>query len=279
MFGYATNETDVLMPAPITYSHRLVQRQAEVRKKKASCPGCARMPRARSPCATTARWSGWTPWCCPPSTTRTSSTRTCAKAVMENIIKPMLPAEVDHKGTKFHINPTGLRHRRPGGRLRPDRAQDHRRHLRRHGPSRRRRLLRQGPVQGRPLGRLRRPLRGQEHRRRRPGRPLRDPGLLRHRRGRADLHLGRPPSAPARSTRSGSRSWCASTSTCAPTASSRCSTWCTRSTSKTAAYGHFGRPRGGPAGRGRALGAQFFPHPTPRSAATPAGARLGGGQP
>ncbi len=43
MFGYATNETDVLMPAPVTYAHRLVQRQAEVRKKRyaaMAAPGC-----------------------------------------------------------------------------------------------------------------------------------------------------------------------------------------------------------------------------------------------
>lgn len=45
MFGYATNETDVLMPAPVTYAHRLVQRQAEVRKT-APCRGCVRMRKA-----------------------------------------------------------------------------------------------------------------------------------------------------------------------------------------------------------------------------------------
>src|SRR5690606_11347904 len=83
-----------------------------------------------------------------------------------------------------------VRDRRPGGRLRPDRPQDHRRHLRRLGPPRRRRVLRQGSVQGRPLGRLRRALRRQERGCRRPGRPLRGAGELRHRRRRADLDLG-----------------------------------------------------------------------------------------
>ncbi len=80
MFGYASNETEVLMPAPITFSHQLVQRQAEARKS-GLLPCCARTPNPRSPAATkAARWSVSMPWCCRPSTTPRCPTTTCAKA-------------------------------------------------------------------------------------------------------------------------------------------------------------------------------------------------------
>lgn len=107
MFGYASNETDVLMPAPITYSHRLVQQQAKVRK------------------------DGTLPWLRPDAKSQLSfiyengkpvgidavvlSTQHCdtistadlREAVMEHIIKPVLPSEWLNKNTKFFINPTG----------------------------------------------------------------------------------------------------------------------------------------------------------------------------
>ncbi|MEE2000383.1 methionine adenosyltransferase [Alkalimonas sp. MEB108] len=107
MFGYASNETDVLMPAPITYSHRLVQRQAQVRK------------------------NGTLPWLRPDAKSQLSfiyedgkpvgidavvlSTQHCdtistddlREAVMEEIIKPVLPGEWLTSQTKFFINPTG----------------------------------------------------------------------------------------------------------------------------------------------------------------------------
>jgi S-adenosylmethionine synthetase len=107
MFGYASNETDVLMPAPITYSHRLVQQQAKVRK------------------------DGTLPWLRPDAKSQLSfvyengkpvgidavvlSTQHCdtistpdlREAVMEHIIKPVLPAEWLRPSTKFFINPTG----------------------------------------------------------------------------------------------------------------------------------------------------------------------------
>ena len=115
----------------------------------------------------------------------------------EHVVEPVLARDGASTtrprcASDFLVNPTGtLRHRRPRRRRRPHRPQDHRRHLRRHGPPRRRRLLRQGPVEGRPLRRLRRPLRRQERRRRRPRRPLRGPGRLRDRRRAPGLGHGR----------------------------------------------------------------------------------------
>jgi hypothetical protein len=85
-----------------------------------------------------------------------------------------------------------VRHRRSGRRRRPDRPQDHRRHLRRRGAPRRRRLLRQGPDQGRPLGRLCRALPRQERGRRQARRALHHPALLCHRRRQAAVDLCRP---------------------------------------------------------------------------------------
>jgi S-adenosylmethionine synthetase len=107
MFGYATNETETLMPAPLFYSHRLVERQAEMRK------------------------SGVLPWLRPDAKSQVTfiyednkpvaidavvlstqhnpeiSQEDLYDAVMENIIKAVLPAEMLTSETKYFINPTG----------------------------------------------------------------------------------------------------------------------------------------------------------------------------
>lgn len=107
MFGYATNETETLMPAPLYYSHRLVERQAHARK------------------------SGILPWLRPDAKSQVTfiyednkpvaidtvvlSTQhdpdikqeDLKNAIMENIIRHTLPAEFLTKDTKYHINPTG----------------------------------------------------------------------------------------------------------------------------------------------------------------------------
>jgi len=107
MFGYASNETDVLMPAPITYAHRLVERQAQVRK------------------------SGKLPWLRPDAKSQITflyendrpagikavvlstqhdpdiSEQDLHEAVIEEIIKPVLPAQWLDAQTQYHINPTG----------------------------------------------------------------------------------------------------------------------------------------------------------------------------
>jgi S-adenosylmethionine synthetase len=107
MFGYACNATDVLMPAPILYAHRLVAKQAELMK------------------------NGQLPWLRPDAKSQVSciyenhkivgidavvlstqhdesiELKDLQEAIMEEIIKPVLPSEWLSADTKYHINPTG----------------------------------------------------------------------------------------------------------------------------------------------------------------------------
>jgi len=108
MFGYASNETETLMPAPVYYSHRLVEKQAQLRKE------------------------GVLPWLRPDAKSQVTmsydeqgkpvsidavvlstqhnpdiSLHDLRRAVMENIIQDLLPAELLHANTLYHINPTG----------------------------------------------------------------------------------------------------------------------------------------------------------------------------
>ncbi|MEM9220439.1 MAG: methionine adenosyltransferase [Cyanobacteria bacterium P01_F01_bin.150] len=107
MFGYATNETDVLMPAPIFYSHRLVERQAELRKKNV-LPWLR--PDAKS--QITLRYENRKPVAIDAVVLSTQhdpdvSQSDIREAVMDEIIKKVLPTEWLHVGTQYHINPTG----------------------------------------------------------------------------------------------------------------------------------------------------------------------------
>ena len=107
MFGFACNDTDVLMPAPLTYAHRLVKRQAEVRKS-----GALNWLRPDAKSQITVRYQDGKPVGIDAVVLSTQhhpdvSLATLQEAVMEEIIKPTLPAEWLHKDTKYHINPTG----------------------------------------------------------------------------------------------------------------------------------------------------------------------------
>ena len=107
MFGYATNETDVLMPAPITLAHRLVKRQADVRKR-GKLPWLR--PDAKS--QVTLRYQNDRPVGIEAVVLSTQhsddiSTKKLREAVMEEIIKPVLPKRWLGKHTQYHINPTG----------------------------------------------------------------------------------------------------------------------------------------------------------------------------
>jgi len=107
MFGYACNETDVLMPAPICYAHRLVERQAEVRKS-----GLLTWLRPDAKSQVTLRYVDDKPVAIDAVVLSTQhhpdvKEKDLQEAVMELIIKHVLPKELLTKKTKYHINPTG----------------------------------------------------------------------------------------------------------------------------------------------------------------------------
>ncbi len=107
MFGYASNETSVLMPAPIYYAHELVKRQAELRKEDVL--GWLR-PDAKS--QITFRYVDDKPVGITAVVLSTQhdpdvEQNHLVEAVIEQIIKPVLPSEWIDKNTKFYVNPTG----------------------------------------------------------------------------------------------------------------------------------------------------------------------------
>jgi S-adenosylmethionine synthetase len=107
MFGYATNETEVLMPAPIFYAHRLVERQSQMRKK-----GILPWLRPDAKSQVTLRYENGKPVAIDAVVLSTQHNpeikqADLREAVLEEIIKPVLPQEWLHADTKFHINPTG----------------------------------------------------------------------------------------------------------------------------------------------------------------------------
>ena len=107
MFGYACNETDVLMPFPITYAHRLVKKQAEVRKS-----GQLAWLRPDAKSQVTVRYEGNVPKFIDTVVLSTQHDDDIehgqlSEAVIEEIIKPVLPADMISAETRFLVNPTG----------------------------------------------------------------------------------------------------------------------------------------------------------------------------
>jgi S-adenosylmethionine synthetase len=107
MFGYASNETDVLMPAPIYYAHRLMERQAQLRKN-----GVLPWLRPDAKSQVTLRYENGKPVAIDAVVVSTQHAPNIAladlqEAVREEIINHVLPEEWLHAGTQYHINPTG----------------------------------------------------------------------------------------------------------------------------------------------------------------------------
>ena len=246
MFGYACDDTPSCSRCRSRSRRRLAEKLTEVRKDgtlpylrpdgktqvtieydEDDRPVRDRRRRALDPARR--RTSTRTSW---PRTSRsTSSSRSSSSSRIGAVGRLQALRQPDRP----------FRHRRPDGRRRADRSQDHRRHLRRHGPPRWRRVLRQGPVEGRPVC-APTPCAGSPRTSSPRASPAaRGPGRLRDRQGAPGRCVRRDASAPGSSPTSRSRPPCSRCSTSVRPRSCATSTCCRPIYAKTAAYGHFGR--------------------------------------
>jgi S-adenosylmethionine synthetase len=107
MFGYATDETDELMPAPIQYAHQLARRLAQVRKE-----GKVTFLRPDGKTQVTLEYEGDTPVRIDAVVVSSQHDedvkyKTLREAIIELVIEKVLPKRLIDKDTKFHVNPTG----------------------------------------------------------------------------------------------------------------------------------------------------------------------------
>ena len=198
MFGYATRETRALMPMPIQIAHTLARRLAEVRKAEV-------LPYLRPDGKTqvTVRYENDRPAEIVGMLISTQhkpgldGEALIKQDLWEHVVEPVLHEEYKELFTNdelyeaFLVNPTGKFEK--GGRAPTPVSRGARSSSTPtgRGPARRRRVLGQGSLEGRPLGGLRRPLRGEEHRRGRPRRAVRGPGRVRDRRRTAGVPDGK----------------------------------------------------------------------------------------
>ena len=174
MFGFACDDTPELMPLPISLAHKILHRLTEARFNSE-----AGWLRPDSKSQVTIEYQGRQPLRVDTVVVSTQhspdvSNQEIREFVIEHIVKPILPAELGSGRDQVpHQSHRAIRRRRAARRLRADRAQDHRRHLRRLGAARRRGLQRQGPDQGGPQRGVHGPARRQERGCRRLGDELR----------------------------------------------------------------------------------------------------------
>ena len=198
MFGYATTETEELMPLPIMLAHKLARGLSEARRD-----GTLDFLRPDGKSQVSVEYDGPKPVRVDTIVVSTQHSSTVSNDTLRGRHhrpdrQQGHPRRAGRQQDARADQPDRpVRGRWSARRRRRHRTQDHRRYLRRRGSARRRRVLGQGSDQGRPLGRLHGALHRQEHRGRRPRRALHGAARLRDRRRGAGLGARRLPTTPA----------------------------------------------------------------------------------